>query len=62
MWRTYLKIALFLTPKKLLDTNLKTAYKLCKRFEKREIEKDSKSFYTMISKMVSSKAVMDLLL
>lgn len=56
MWRTYIKIALLLTPKKLLDTNLKTAYKLCKRFEKKEIEKDSKGFYTMISKMVSSKA------
>lgn len=61
-WRTYIKIMLFLTPKKLLDINLKTAYKLCKRFEKRNIETDSKSFYTMISKMVSSKAIIDLLI
>lgn len=60
-WRTYIKVVLFLTPKRLLDINLKTAYKLCKRFEKRNVETESKSFYTMVSKIVSSKASMDLL-
>lgn len=56
-WKTKLSLKLFMTPtKKLLDTNLKTAYKICKRFEKRNLCGDSKSFYTMVSKIVSSKA------
>ena len=59
---SYLKFKLFMTPKKLLDINLKTMYKLCKRLEKRHIVEDAKHFYTMTSKSVSSKASMDLLL
>lgn len=55
-WKAKLTFKLAMTPKKLLDTNLKTAYKVCKRFEKRGIENDSKNFYTMVSKIVSSKA------
>lgn len=55
-WKEKLAFKLMVTPKKLMDTNLKTAYKVCKRFEKRNIESNSKRFYTMISKIVSSKA------
>jgi hypothetical protein len=60
--RLYLSFKLYMTPKKLLDINLKTMYKLCKRFEKRGLENDAKHFYTMISKITSSKASMELLL
>lgn len=56
LWRAKLTFKLMMTPKKLLDRNLKTAYKVCKRFEKRGFENDSKGFYTMVSKIVSSKA------
>lgn len=59
-WKTRLALKLAFTPKKLLDTNLKTAYKVCKRFEKRKLENDSKQFYTMVSKIVSSKASLTL--
>ena len=55
-WKARLALQMFMTPKKLMDINLKTMYKLCKRFEKRKIENDSKNFYTMVSKIVSSKA------
>lgn len=56
-WKTWLLIDILFTPKHLLDTNLKTLYKICKRFEKRKLCDDSISFYTRVSKMFSEKAM-----
>lgn len=55
-WKTWLFIDILLTPKHLLDTNLKTLYKICKRFEKRKLCDDSSTFYTRVSKIFSEKA------
>lgn len=56
-WKIRIIFELMISPRYLLETNLKTIYKLCKRFEKRGIANDSKEFYTRISKMFSKIAV-----
>lgn len=60
-WKIRLVFELIMSPRYLLETNLKTLYKLCKRFEKRGIAHDAKEFYTRISKMFSKKAACELI-
>jgi hypothetical protein len=55
-WKARLAVEVFISPVKLLDVNLKTVYKLCKRFEKRFDLHDAKWFGNMISKIVSTKS------
>ncbi len=49
-WKTKLFIEILLTPKKLLDINIKTLYKICKRIQKK-FGIDTNEFYNRISKM-----------
>lgn len=49
-WKFELLLKILFTPKHLLDINLKTLYKICKRFQKRNLCDDSNFFYIMISK------------
>lgn len=61
-WKNRFFIEMYFTPKHLIDINLKTLYKICKRFEKRGISHDSNNYYTMISKIFSDKALSTLIL
>lgn len=49
-WRTLLIIDILMTPKKLLDINIKTMYKICKRLEKR-FGLEANEFYNRVSKI-----------
>ena len=49
-WKWRLLLDFMLTPTRLLDTNLKTLYKICKRFEKRFGITDAREFFTRVSK------------
>lgn len=55
-WKFLLLLSILLTPKHLLDINLKTMYKICKRYEKKHHICDARCFYTSVSKIVSEKA------
>lgn len=60
-WKVHMFLKILFSPRHLLETNIKTLYKLCKRFQKRKICEDSNFFYTMISKIFSEKASITLL-
>lgn len=47
-WRLFLEF--MSTPTSLMDTNMKTLYKICKRFEKRFGLTDARDFFTRVSK------------
>lgn len=54
-WKFRLITELALYPRTYMETNLKTAYKICKRYEKR-YGVDGRDFYTMVSKIFSDDA------
>ncbi len=56
LWKLRILLYLLATPIRLLHVNLKTAYKICKRFEKRFGTDGARDFYTAVSKIVSSDA------
>ena len=47
-WRLYLDF--MMRPTCHMDTNMKTLYKICKRFEKRFGISDARDFFTRVSK------------
>ena len=49
-WKWCLFLEFMMTPMRLIDTNIKTLYKICKRFEKRFGVTDARDFYTRVSK------------
>jgi hypothetical protein len=49
-WKMRLFLEFMMTPMRLIDTNMKTLYKICKRFEKRYSVTDERDFYTRVSK------------
>ena len=55
LWKLSLLFEFLMTPKRLIELNLKTLYKICKRFEKR-FGIEARCFYTRVSKMFSHRA------
>ena len=49
-WQTRLFIDILLTPKNLIEINIKTLYKICKRLEKR-FGISTNEFYNRVSKI-----------
>lgn len=56
-WQIRLAIDILLTPKSLIEINIKTLYKICKRIQKR-FGIETNEFYTRISKIFYPKASM----
>lgn len=54
-WKYRLVSELVMYPRSYMDTNIKTVYKICKRFQKR-YGLHTNDFYTRISKSFSEKA------
>lgn len=55
-WKLQMVLELIIAPVRLLHVNLKTLYKICKRFEKRFGVPDARDFYTTVSKIFSRDA------
>lgn len=49
-WRWELLTEFLLSPKSLVETNLKTLYKICKRLHKRFSIEGTREFYTWVSR------------